>query len=195
MFRKLLKWGCIGIGIVATWIVVIFVASAVVKSRVPVSLSPGAAVYNFGGNLATADGTWVIKGDKQVYPLQTSKITCEKELSRCTSSTAMVMGGDQLTVDIDFYNIISWEKSRIVFVDDAPTCVQYIYTIDLVTKVANGVRQKRKNAANEGPDCSVFAKELHLSLKSGFHEVMALEKDAMPWFGLMAVAPLKLLGK
>ena len=195
MFRKLLKWGVVGIGLLVTWIIVVLVASAVVKSRVPVSLATSAFVYNGGGSLATASGTWVIEGEKQAFPLQTTKITCEKALNRCTSSTAMVMFGDQLTVDVDFYDVISWEKSRIVFVDDAPVCVQYVYTIDLVTKVANGVRQKRKTPTIEAYDCSTYTNELHLSLKSGFHEFMALEKEAMPWFGLLAVAPLKLLGK
>jgi hypothetical protein len=99
--------------------------------------------------------------------------------------------GDSLKVDVSFHEIVSWDKSRVIFVDETPQCVRYVYTIDLVTKVANAVREKRKNA--DPSDCAAVEQELRLSLKDGIKEAYALQQEAMPWFGRLALAPLKLL--
>ena len=192
VFQKMLKWGLLLLAAIAIWVATILVATAVVKSRVPVSLSPMSHVFSIQENYAWATGTWVIEGQKQAFPLQTTQIRCEKEMRRCTAGTAIVMVGDQLNVDVSVHEVISWEKSRIVFVDDSPKCVQYVYTIDLVTKVANGVRRKRQGTQDDSANCAAFEQELQLSLKGGFREVFALENEAMPWFGKLALAPLKL---
>lgn len=193
MLRKSLKWVAAFVGLFGVWLAVVFVAAAVAADRVPISLSPGILVTGVGDSYVLANGTWVIEGQPQAFPLQTTEIRCERELRRCTSATAMVMLGKQLHVDISFHDVVSWEKSRVVFTDDSPSCVEYVYTIDLVTKVANGVRRKRTTPAVPAiSDCGTFEQELHLSLKSGFSEVLALQKSAMPWFGEVALAPLRL---
>ena len=190
MLPKVRKWTLVVIGALILWIGVVFLTSAVVKFRVPVQLSPGSSVINNGGFYVMANGTWVIEGDKQAFPLQTTQIRCEKEPLRCISGTAMVMSGDQLTVDVTVHEVASWNKSHIVFVDDAPECVKYIYTIDLATKSTNAVRQRRPDSAN--PNCSSYDKELRLSLRSGFREVQVLEREAVPWFGRLAMSPFEL---
>ena len=192
MLRKGLKWTAVAIGVILTWLAVVFIAAAVAADRVPISLRPGTLITSLGDSYVLAFGTWVIGGQVNAFPLQTTEIRCERELRRCTSATAMVMLGKQLHVDVSFHEVVSWEKSRIVFVDDAPSCVQYIYTIDLASKAANGVRKKRVGGSAPSSDCSSLDEELKLSLKSGFTEVRALQKAAMPWFGELALAPLRL---
>lgn len=190
MTREVVKWVGIVFGMFVLWVVIVMIASAVVQDRVPVSLSPSKLVYGMQDSYAVASGTWVLENDEQAFPLQTTQIRCEKELKRCTAGTAMVMLGRQLTVDVTFYDIIAWDKSRVVFTDDSPRCVSYVYTIDLVTKVANGVRSKKKGATSA--ECAAYDKELRLNLQDGFHEAYALQQKAMPWFGELALAPLKL---
>ena len=192
MLRKGLKWVAIVVGAFITWLAIVFVAAAVVADRVPISLSPGIIVVAVGDSYVLASGTWVIEGQTQAFPLQTTEIRCERELRRCTSATAMVVLGKQLHVDVSFHDIVSWEKSRVVFVDESPSCVQYVYTIDLATKAVNGVRKKRVGGGAPAPDCSSLDDQLRLSLKNGFSEVLALQKSAMPWFGELALAPFKL---
>jgi hypothetical protein len=192
VLRKTLKWGGFFVAAIVLWLATVLIASAVVKSRVPVSLSAHGNVVSIRDVYASATGTWVIEGQQQAYPLQTTNIRCEKELRRCTSGTARVMAGDQLHVDLDVHDIVSWEKSRIVFVDDVPKCVQYIYTIDLITNVVNGIRRKRPDVAGDASDCAALDQELRLSLKGGFEQWWKLNQDAMPWFGKLALAPFKL---
>jgi hypothetical protein len=188
--RKVFKWIGIAFGVLVLWVIVIMITGAVVKSRVPVNLSPSKLVYGMQDSYAVASGTWVLENDEQAFPLQTTQIRCERETKRCTAGTAMVMLGDQMNVDVSFYDIIAWEKSRVVFTDDSPQCVSYVYTIDLVTKVANGVRSKKKDVTTA--ECATYDKELKLNLQDGFHVAYALQQKATPWYGELAIAPFKL---
>jgi hypothetical protein len=174
------------------WIAILFVSYAVIKSRVPVSLSPSLSVDELQG-YAVAEGTWVIEGDKQAFPLQTTKIECFKDRAICTSATAEVSIGDQLHVNIDQYIVSDWSPTRIVFTDEAPTCVWYVFTMDLLTKSVSGIRQKNKNPTGGNESCQGFNSTLRLSLKDGFSVWHQAEKDATPWFGVIAEAPFKLL--
>jgi len=176
----------------AAWIATLIVASAVVKVRVPVSLPPTAYVYSLGDGFVSARGTWIIEGEKQGFPLQTSEIRCERDIRRCTAATAEVGYGDQMHADLDFYEVAEGGESRIVFVDDSPACVRYIYTIDLLTQSANGVRMKLDKPRIATADCERLEKQLRLTLKGGFEVWNELQTDAMPWFGRIAVAPLRM---
>jgi hypothetical protein len=187
--RRTLKWGIVTLMVVVFWVGTVLAAIVVAKSRVPVNLPVWDSVSALGDSHAVAKGTWVIESQQQAFPLQTTDIQCEKELRRCTMATATVMSGDQLNLNVDFYEVISWDKSRIVFVNETPLCVRYIYTIDLATKATNAIRSKR---ASKGADCAAIDQELRLSLKNGFHEGLKLQEEAMPWFGKLALAPLRL---
>jgi hypothetical protein len=193
MGRKVLRWVLIICGLLALWVATALVAGAVMQSRVPVSLPPFMSVEAVGDQYALAQGTWVIEGQKQAFPLQATEIRCERPLGRCSSATAQVMLGDQMHADLGLYEIVTWEKSRIVYVDDSPLCVRYVYTIDLVSKSVNGVRTKRPQASPSAGTCGSYDEELRLSLKGGFEVTNALQHDAMPWFGEVAFAPFKLL--
>src|SRR5664279_1133318 len=120
MARRILKWIGVALGALALWILVIIAAQAVVNDRVPVMLSPTKLVYGIQDSYVVAQGTWVLENDEQAFPLQTTQIRCEKELKRCTSATAMVMLGKQMSVDVTFHDIVAWSNSRVVFTDDTP---------------------------------------------------------------------------
>ena len=170
--RKLLVGMGVLVAVFTAWVATIVMASAVVKSRVPVSLPPTIQVLALGESFVAARGTWVIEGDKQAFPLQTTQIHCESELRRCTSATSRIGYGDQMLVDIDFHEVTEWGRSRVVFVDDSPACVRYIYTIDLLTQSANAVRLKREKPLIKDASCEGLEKQLRLTLKGGF-DVMA----------------------
>ena len=178
--------------ILILWVALIFLASAVIESRVPVNLVPFSSVSQFSNEYVSATGTWVIEGHNQAFPLQTTQIQCERKINRCTSATAQVMIGGQLHAHLDTYEIVNWEKARIVFLDDSPTCVSYIYTIDAASKSVGGVRRKKQDATGVLDDCAKFDRELRLSLRGGLEVTRKLQEEANPWFGQIVFAPFKL---
>mgnify|MGYP003381761178 CR=1 FL=1 len=192
MRQRILRAVGILLGALVLWIALLFAAGAVVDSRVPIDLPPLSNVNVVNDRYVSAKGTWVIDGERQAAPLQTTEIICEREFMRCTSATAQV-DGRSLHVNLDTYEIAGWEKTRIVFVDTAPTCADYIFTIDFSTKAVSGLRKKKPNGPSVPADCNTLDKELRLSLRSGFKVSLSLKDEALPWFGHLAISPFKLL--
>ena len=192
MRHRVIRTVIVFLGILILWIALMFLAGAVTQSRVPVNLAPFSSVTPLLDGYVNATGTWVIEGDNQGFPLQSTEIHCERELKRCTSATAQVMMGTQMYAHLDTYEIVSWEKTRVVFVDTSPSCVSYIYTIDLATKSVSGVRKKKPNATGALGDCSTYDKELRLSLRGGLEVTKKLQDEALPWFGHIVFAPFKI---
>jgi hypothetical protein len=193
MRARVLRYVAIIIGVFVAWMALLFLAGAVMESRVPVNLPYFSGITPIMDGYVKATGTWVIDGDQQGFPLQTTEISCERDLKRCTSATAQVMLGKQLSVHLDVYDIVSWEKSRIVFVDDSPTCVSYVFTMDLASKSVAGVRRKKPSEDEKQSACTTFDKELRLYLRQGTEVTKRLQDDAVPWFGHIVFAPFKLL--
>lgn len=111
-----------------------------VDTLVPVGLGLRAMVIKTGEDLVTAEGTWtrsgLTEGSSMGYPLQTSRIECNKEEGRCTEARASV-AGNVLESDLVEYDIASWTTASIVFRYDAP-CATEVYTIDLNTEAVSG---------------------------------------------------------
>ena len=192
MRHRLIRTAVVLLGLLILWIALVFLAGAVIQSRVPVNLAPFSRVTLVSDGYVNATGTWVIEGDSQGFPLQSTEINCEREIKRCTSATAQVMMGTQMHAHLDTYEIVSWEKTRVVFVDTSPSCVNYVYTIDLATKSVAGVRSRKPNATGTTGDCSTYDRELRLSLRGGLEVTKKLQDEALPWFGHMVFAPFKL---
>lgn len=190
MKRKLLLWGGIIVCGIALWIGTIVLAISITHLRVPVNL-PGMLVYATPG-YAVATGTWIIEGDRMANPLQTTKITCRKETMLCDSSTAEI-SDRRMMLNADRYEISEWTKTHVVFSDDSPLCVSYIYTLNWATKSVTGVRTKKKSLPPNTTDCNTLQSELRLTMKDGFRVSGELEREAMPWFGTLAFLPFKLL--
>jgi len=111
---------------------------------------------------------------------------------QCIAATASVGFGGTLYSELSFYKVVDWSASQLVFVDNMPTCVSYVYTIDLITQSANGIRRKRSSEAGLPDLCKGVEDELRLSLQDGFTVSKALRKEAEPWFGTLAFLPLKI---
>jgi len=177
--------------LVAGWVGIVYVADLVAKSRVPVYLN--FAAFSDSPGYVLARGTWTIEGDEQAFPLQTTEIACRKDTRSCVIATAEVSFGRILTVTAETLPITEWTKTQVVFTDDFPRCVNYVYTLDLATKTANGVRRKNGTDNYAGIDCDKLAGDLRLTLRDGFPFSTKLERDALPWFGRVALAPVSLL--
>ena len=140
-------------------VVVLFALTAVlnlyVDTKVPVGLGLRAMVLKTGDNLVTAEGTWtrsgLTEGSSVAYPLQTSRIECNKEERRCTEARASV-AGNLLTADLVEYDVDSWTAESIVLRNDAP-CATEVFTIDLNTEAVTGAG----HPINKGSDfCKVY---------------------------------------
>lgn len=182
------------VGLLTVWLGVIYAADLIAQSRVPVALSQYSAVRDYSSSgFAFAEGTWVIDGEAQAFPLQTTKIMCRKDSAECVIATAEVSFGKILQVNVSTLPISQWTTTQVVFADDSPgSCADYVYTLDLATKTANGVRHAKRGKDVAGIDCGGPASELRLNLTDGFKVAYKLRQDALPWFGRLAVAPLRL---
>jgi hypothetical protein len=94
-----------------------------------------------------------------------------------------------LKVDTDVYEVIEWSPTRVVAVDQTPICTHYIYVFDFATQSATGIRKRK---ADSPAHCSDFDRELRLTMKQGFAISWQEREQATPWFGRLALAPLKL---
>lgn len=94
--RRAFKWAGWGLGLILLWVAAIVLAGLVASDRVPVTLSAAKFIQALGDDYVQAEGTWVLEGDRQAFPLQTTQIRCERALMRCTAGTAMVMTGKSL---------------------------------------------------------------------------------------------------
>jgi len=173
---------------------VIFLGSAVVDSRVPVSMPlqfQNADLLRKMAQLGYAGvkGTWTIEGQKSAFPIQTSEIDCLRDDRVCRAATATIgtgFGPPVLMVDQDSYAIANWTQDQIVFTDDQPTCASYRYTIDLVTGRTSGVRERKKSS---DPNCIKLEERLVLNLSNGSELTQKLRSEAEPLFLKLALLP------
>ena len=120
----------------------IFVMNLYVDTKVPVGIANNLMVIHTGSDDVTAEGTWTRSGlndgSSMGFPLQTSRIDCNRKQNLCTEARVEVSGNILMTPEILNYDIDSWSDTTIVFKSDAP-CAEEIYTIDLKTDSVNGV--------------------------------------------------------
>lgn len=189
MNRPILRWVAVLVIALIAWVALIALSLTIVQLRVPINL-PSSQIFANAQSLRVT-GTWVIEGEKQAFPLQTTEIFCIRGEKQCTAASSQIMSGDQMIVDLSFYEVASWEKGRVVLIDSSPGCVEYVYTIDSASKVAYGVRRKKTNTTDALGVCSHLNGELRLTLKSGLEVTRKLNEEAMPWYGHLVLAPLK----
>ncbi len=118
-----------------------------VDTQVPVALGLRASVVKTGEDMVTAEGTWtrsgLTEGSAMGYPLQTSRIECNRQERRCTEAKAFVSDNALMTELVE-YNVESWSATTIVFKNDG-LCVTEVFTIDLKTESVNGVGHRNKD--------------------------------------------------
>jgi hypothetical protein len=89
----------------------------IIKAQVPVTIGSGGKVYAdfWDEGYVSTEGTWIIEGIKQAFPLQTSMIICYKQEGRCTSAQAEIASGDRLFLDVERFEITKWDATTLVF--------------------------------------------------------------------------------
>lgn len=190
--RRITMLLIIVLSLLVLWVALVILAMTVTQLRVPVDLSSFNEISSITDDYVKASGTWVIEGDSQAYPIQTTEIWCERELHRCSSATAEIISGEQMVVHLDFFEVNTWDKNQVIFTDASPSCVDYIHTINLLTKSVTALRQKKLDTSKSIRDCSAVATELRLTLRKGSEVVAKARNEALPWFGELALSPLKL---
>jgi peptidoglycan hydrolase-like protein with peptidoglycan-binding domain len=139
----------------------------------PVSLTPYSFSDMFWNDYVFANGTWVIENDKQGFPLQTTTIHCHREWNHCLEATAIVMMGNHLSVDIDYYEVERWDEHEIVTKPKKNLCVRYTLRLSRSQKQVTGLRITTvKGKGCEGTE----PKDLSLRLASGMEVYMELQK-------------------
>jgi hypothetical protein len=172
----------------------IFVLAAMVtyqKLQVPVSLSYNTKMYvgkDYSAGYATAEGTWIIKGDankeQMINPLQTSRIVCRIQAKECIEARAEVMqvaNSSSYLLAKDFrYEITSWTKDSIVF-KDSGICFDKFFTYDLNSKTIIGVEKFSAQASKTCRRPEDWKRETTYELVGGYTVYEELSAKARPW--------------
>ncbi len=101
--------------------------------------------FEFSG-FVSINGTWKPNSEKQLFPLQTSKIECRRELRRCTSATTTIAYSSLVSVvglTIEDWHITKWTPGEIVAERTYTMCFGYTMTISLRKKSAFMFRRPR----------------------------------------------------
>lgn len=175
MKKKLLWTFLLSSSLIGALAAFIFIMNLMLKASVPVSmpffsLSTDDLNWNKYGYVV-AEGTWVMeKPDVMYSPFLANNIVCIKKDGVCRDSEASVnANGDTayLKINVDEFPIIKWDDTQIVYVNDSPECVSYIYSINRATKQVNGIRKPK--AAIDSESCKNLQKnEIKLKLVDGF---------------------------
>ena len=180
------RWAQAIVGMVFLYAAVVTHALIVVAIEVPVSLAP----YRFdrlGDDYFTAEGTWIIEGSAQAFPLQTTKISCLRDRRECLHVRAQISQGSgaHLHVYYDRLDVQEWTTQGITYTTEA-MCVSYVYSVDFSTKSVTGLRRMRSDPPR-GLCLGIDKNELRLKLESGDKVVREQQRRAMPLLGRMAL--------
>jgi hypothetical protein len=138
--KRLFVVFCAMISLSAVLFGTLTVLNLYVDTQVPVALGLRALVIKTGEDFVTAEGTWTRSGETLGssigFPLQTSRIQCNRQERRCTEARASV-SGNTLVSELILYDVESWTPNSIVFRYDAP-CATEVFTIDLNTEAVSG---------------------------------------------------------
>ena len=164
---------------IVTIIVLGYIGDLIVKINVPVHL-PSFSIYE-SKDFVSVEGTWVIEGDDQYSPLQTSKIKCDHFTNQCKEAQGSISPDDYsfLKVELDTYDIVEWTDQHLTYVNNNPLCVFYRYTIDWSTKSVTGIRVKRKDKVND-KGCEGLKDELRITLKDGLEVYLKQDEKYTP---------------
>ncbi len=127
----------------------------------------------------SAEGTFVIEGEKQGMPLQTSKITCWRSWNACVEATASIFPSDWsiINVDMDFHEIERWDEHEIVTKPDDKLCVRYSMRISRMQKSV----AKLRSTIDQGPACKgiVENRDFEINLVGGSEAEKGLDEQKL----------------
>jgi hypothetical protein len=149
-----------------------------IYAQVPIKIASGGEVLAnlWDRGYVSAEGTWIIEGTKQAFPVQITKITCYKQQGHCTSARAEIGFGDTLSLEVDRFEITKWDATTLVFADTYARCVDYVYTIDRSNLRTFGTRKSKQDADDH---CKLMEqRDLKLTLVNGGTVWQSLRGDA-----------------
>lgn len=139
---------------------------------------------------AYAQGTWTSDAEKLAWPLQTTKIMCDRPTMRCTEITASIAEGNMLWVDDTTYEVERWDEHEIVTKpDDSARCVRYTMRFSRSLKAVTALRSTRRS---DGSCKAIENKDIQLKLEDGTDVWIQLERERRkllervmrkPWIG------------
>ena len=189
--KKLFYYFCFGFSGLTLFFCVIVVMNIYTDSKVPAQLGYKTSFIETQ-NTVVAEGTWTSTSDLPdglkntiLFPQQTSKIVCDKSEQRCFESKAMISHAGTspyLMTDLIEYEITSWTKDNIVFVN-RNLCFDSIFNLDLNSKTLNGVEKFANNASNNNYCVKPDKNDSNVTYKllDGFTVHQQLRREASPW--------------
>lgn len=162
--------------VIVALVALVTMSESYVKHKVPVSVGGYHVFTNlWDKGYVSLRGTWVMDNSKPAYPLQVSEVVCHLESRDCIESRAEV-AGSTLLVKQDRYQITQWNARNLTYISNAD-CVDYVYSVDRITKQVSGIRTIKTGVADQ---CSDIEKELKLRLTEGFDVYWKLQEEARP---------------
>lgn len=138
----------------------------------------------------SASGTWILSNEKIGWPEQSSNISCDRGMNRCTEATAIVSGEGSdryLALDVDTYEIERWDDHEIVTKPRQLACVRYVRRINRLQKSVTGIRS---TISNEDMCKGVESKEFHMTLTDGSKVYWDLaQEQRKKWRQLLNISP------
>jgi hypothetical protein len=136
-----------------------------------------------------AQGTWVIAGEAQAWPEQTSTLKCDRALGTCSEATAVVSRGEArvLSVDLDTYEIERWDQQEIVTKPLERGCARYVRRFNRVQQSVSGIRS---TISRQGSCASVDNGDKFLVLTNGievYSQIVAKHRE--DWSPLFQMSP------
>jgi len=121
----------------------------------PFTFGENISVY-IDANFAVAEGTWIIEGEKIAYPINHSRISCEKSTGICeivqvdVSIPSLDENSDSYSLHLSTqdYEVISWTKDEVVS-QSVGKCRKVLMTM---SKSSGEVFQITRNFGKEGCD-------------------------------------------
>lgn len=123
-----------------------------------------------------AEGTWIIVGDSQSEPEQTTTISCRRSEDKCYAATATKGGGSSgyISSTMEIYEVERWDNFEIVTKPYDYRCTRYVIRLNRVQKSVIGIRSKVSNSK----ECKVVEdKEFTLKLVDGGEAIKELRQN------------------
>jgi len=142
--RKALTVGWLGVFAAAVMFAAMSYMTAITELRVPVGLGSPLMVIATGVNHDNlmVTGTWTRHGiDKKSemgYPLQVSRIICNRPQGICTEAIAEVADATLLAPQLIEHEITSWANGVVTYTDES-LCGTETYSINIETKSVSGI--------------------------------------------------------
>jgi hypothetical protein len=80
----------------------------------PLQLPPFVFLDQTWDVTVSATGTWTLVNGRQILPLQTTHIECNRKWQYCTESTAVVGEGNQVVLTVEHHEVERWDDQEIV---------------------------------------------------------------------------------